>query len=60
MKDNARKCSFSPWSATDITNAAQLAIAVCGITARFDMREELVFLYGMHDTTRGEDFFEQA
>lgn len=44
---------------TDITNTAQLAIFIRGITEDFDVREELLSLQAMHGTTRGEDLFEK-
>nr|KAF6500824.1 hypothetical protein HJG59_007864 [Molossus molossus] len=43
----------------DITNTAQMAIFVCGITAECDMQEELLSLEAMHGTTRGEDLFKK-
>ena len=45
---------------TYITNTAQLAIFVRGITAEFDTSEELLSLQAMHGTTKGEDLFEQV
>ncbi|KAK0148944.1 General transcription factor II-I repeat domain-containing protein 2 [Merluccius polli] len=44
---------------TDITNTAQLAIFIRGITEDFDVREDLLSLEAMHGTTRGEDLFEK-
>ncbi|KAM4043803.1 general transcription factor II-I repeat domain-containing protein 2-like [Anomaloglossus baeobatrachus] len=44
---------------TDITNTAQLAILIRGITAEFGIREELLSLEAMHGSTRGEDLFEK-
>lgn len=45
---------------TDITNTAQLAIFVRGITAEFGTSEELLSIQAMHSTTKGEDLFKQV
>lgn len=45
---------------TDITNTAQLAAFVRGITAEFDTKEELLSLRAMHGTTKGEDLFKEV
>ena len=45
---------------TDITNTAQLAIYVCGITTEFETKEELLSLQAMPGTTKGEDLFNQV
>ncbi|XP_070409546.1 general transcription factor II-I repeat domain-containing protein 2A-like [Nothobranchius furzeri] len=45
---------------TDITNTAQLAIFVRGITVDFETEEELLSLQAMHSTTKGEDLFQQV
>ncbi|XP_045118463.1 general transcription factor II-I repeat domain-containing protein 2B-like [Portunus trituberculatus] len=61
LKDSARDFQFFSVACdetTDITNTAQLAIFVRGITAEFDTREELLSLEAMHGTTTGEDLFE--
>uniref|UniRef100_UPI0035901BC1 general transcription factor II-I repeat domain-containing protein 2-like n=1 Tax=Myxine glutinosa TaxID=7769 RepID=UPI0035901BC1 len=63
LKDTARDFQFFSLACdetTDITNTAQLAIFVRGITAEFDTREELLSLQAMHGTTKGEDLFEQV
>jgi hypothetical protein len=44
---------------TDITNSAQLAVFLRGITAEFDTRQKLLSLEAMHGITRGEDLFYQ-
>ncbi|KHJ40557.1 hypothetical protein D918_09394 [Trichuris suis] len=44
---------------TDITNTAQLAIFLRGITTEFETQEELLSLEAMHGTTRGEDLYEK-
>ena len=44
---------------TDITNTADLAVFVHGITAEFDTREEVLSLEAMHGTTTGEDLFKR-
>uniref|UniRef100_A0A5S6QHL4 Dimer_Tnp_hAT domain-containing protein n=1 Tax=Trichuris muris TaxID=70415 RepID=A0A5S6QHL4_TRIMR len=62
MKDSARDFQFFSLACddtTDITNTAQLAVFIRGITAEFDTREELLSLEAMHGTTRGEDLFER-
>lgn len=46
---------FSGDETTNITNATQPAIFVCGITAVFDTREELCSLYAVHTTAKDED-----
>ncbi|KAK8389839.1 hypothetical protein O3P69_009083 [Scylla paramamosain] len=54
LKDSARDFQFFSVACdetTDITNTAQLAIFVRGITAEFDTREELLSLEAMHGTT---------
>jgi hypothetical protein len=61
LKDSAEDFQFFSLACdetTDITNTAQLAIFVRGITAEFNTREELPSLEAMHGTTRGEDLFE--
>ena len=45
---------------TDITNTAQLAMFVRGITTEFETKEELLSLQAMHGTTKGEDLFNQV
>lgn len=63
LKDTARDFvyfSLACDEATDITNTAQLAIFVRGITAEFDTKEELLSLQAMHGTTKGEDLFNQV
>jgi len=63
LKDTARDFQFFSLACdetTDITNTAQLAIFVRGITAEFDTSEELLSLQAMHGTTKGEDLFEQV
>lgn len=60
LKDSAGDFQFFSLACdetTDITNTAQLAIFIRGITAEFDTREELLSLEAMHGTTRGEDLF---
>ena len=66
LKDSAGDFQFFSLACdetTDITNTAQLAVFVRGITAEFDMREELVSLEPMHDTqevrTCSRDLFYQ-
>lgn len=62
LKDSAGDFQFFSLACdetTDITNTAQLAVFVRGITAEFDIREELLSLEAMHGTTRGEDLFER-
>ncbi|KAK1333566.1 LOW QUALITY PROTEIN: hypothetical protein QTO34_005951, partial [Cnephaeus nilssonii] len=59
LKNSAGDFQFFSWLTMDITNTAQLAIFVRGITAEFDTREELLSLEAMHGTTRGEDLFER-
>lgn len=44
----------------DITNTAQLAIFVRGITLEFDATEDLLSLQARHGTTKGEDLFGQV
>lgn len=41
----------------DITNTAQLAIFVRGITSEFITTEDLLSQQSMHGTTKGEDLF---
>ena len=52
--------SLSCDETTDITNTAQLAVFVRGITAEFDTREKLLSLEVMHGTTTGEDLFQET
>jgi hypothetical protein len=62
LKDSAGDIQFFSLvcdETTDITNTAQLAVFVRGITAEFDTRVELLSLEAMHGTTRGEDLFER-
>lgn len=62
LKDSAKDFQFFSLACdetTDITNTAQLAIFIRGITDEFDTREELLSLEAMHDTTTGEDLFER-
>ncbi|KAK1343747.1 hypothetical protein QTO34_014300 [Cnephaeus nilssonii] len=62
LEDSAGDFQFSSLACdatTDITNTAQLAIIVCGITAELDAREELLSVGAVHGTTRGEDLFER-
>ncbi|XP_077968781.1 general transcription factor II-I repeat domain-containing protein 2-like [Styela clava] len=44
---------------TDIKNTAQLAIYFRGVTADFQIDENLLFLESMHKTTRGEDVIQK-
>jgi hypothetical protein len=62
LKDSAGDFQFFSLACdetTDITNTAQLAVFVRGITADFDTREELLPLEAMHGTTGGDDLFER-
>lgn len=50
VKDTARDFQFFSMAydeTTDITNTAQLAVFVHGITAEFDIREEMLSLQAM-------------
>ena len=63
LKDTTQNFEFFSLACdetTDITNTAQLAIFVRGITAEFDSTEELLSLQAMHGTTKGEDLFVQV
>uniref|UniRef100_A0A9J7YT13 SPIN-DOC-like zinc-finger domain-containing protein n=1 Tax=Cyprinus carpio carpio TaxID=630221 RepID=A0A9J7YT13_CYPCA len=58
LNDTAKKFIFFSLACdetTDLTNTAQLAIFVRGITAEFETT-----LQAMHGTTEGEDLFEQV
>ena len=62
LKDAVREFQFFSLACdetTDITNTAQLAIFVRGITD-FEIREELLSLQAMQGTTKGEDLFQQV
>lgn len=62
LKDSAGDFQFFSLgcdATTDITNTAQRAIIICGITAELDAGEELPSLRAVHSTTRGEDLFER-
>nr|KAF6428847.1 hypothetical protein HJG59_000214 [Molossus molossus] len=57
LKDRATDFQFFSLACDetmDITNTAQLAVFVPGITAEFDTRQELLSLEAMHGTTRGD------
>lgn len=63
LKDTARSFEYFSLACdetTDITNTAQLAIFLRGITAEFDTKEELLSLQAMHGTTKGKDLFKQV
>ncbi|XP_073687696.1 general transcription factor II-I repeat domain-containing protein 2A-like [Garra rufa] len=63
LNDTGKKFQFFSLACdetTDITNTAQLAIFVRGITDEFETTEELLSLQAMHGTTKGEDLFEQV
>ncbi|KAK0156211.1 General transcription factor II-I repeat domain-containing protein 2 [Merluccius polli] len=63
LKDTARDFEYFSLACdetTDITNTAQFAIFVRGITAEFETKEELLSLQAMHGTTEGEDLFNQV
>eukprot|EP00066_Takifugu_rubripes_P002448 XP_003964395.1 PREDICTED: general transcription factor II-I repeat domain-containing protein 2-like [Takifugu rubripes] len=63
LKDTARDFEYFSLACeetTDITNTAQLAIFVRGITAKFEIKEELLSLQAMHGTSKGEDLFSQV
>uniref|UniRef100_A0A8C1LT94 Uncharacterized protein n=1 Tax=Cyprinus carpio TaxID=7962 RepID=A0A8C1LT94_CYPCA len=63
LNDTAKKFIFFSLACdetTDLTNTAQLAIFVRGITAEFETTEELLSLQAMHGTTKGKDLFEQV
>ncbi len=60
LKDTARHFEYFSRACdetTDITNTAQFAIFVHGITAEFDANEELLFLQAIHGTTKIKDLF---
>ena len=62
LKDKAQDFEFFALDldgTTDITNTAQLAIFIRGVTSDFKMQEDLLSLESMHGTTRGEDLFEK-
>uniref|UniRef100_A0A8C4FES4 HAT C-terminal dimerisation domain-containing protein n=1 Tax=Dicentrarchus labrax TaxID=13489 RepID=A0A8C4FES4_DICLA len=63
LKNTARDFEYFSMACdetTDITNTAQLAIFVRGITTRFETKQELLSLQAMHGTTKGEDLFNQV
>ncbi|TWW71158.1 General transcription factor II-I repeat domain-containing protein 2A [Takifugu flavidus] len=62
LKDTARDFEYFSLACdetTDITNTAQLAIFVRGIS-KFEIKEELLSLQAMHGTSKGEDLFSQV
>ncbi|CAI9726380.1 Hypothetical predicted protein [Octopus vulgaris] len=44
--------------ATDMSNIAQMAIFIRGLTVKFNIREEFPALKSVHGTTRGEELFQ--
>ena len=62
LKDKSQDFEFFALAldeTTDITNTAQLAIFIRGVTSDFKIQEYLLSLESMHGTTRGEDLFEK-
>ena len=62
LKDKAQDFEFFALAldeTTDITNTAQLAIFIRGVTSGFKIHEDLLSLESMHGTTRSEDLFEK-
>ncbi|XP_062977902.1 uncharacterized protein LOC134395670 [Elgaria multicarinata webbii] len=63
LKDSAADFAFYCLAideTTDITNTAQVAIFVRGISRGFEVREDLLSLAAVHDTTNGSDIFEKV
>ena len=62
LKDKAQQLEFFALAldeTTDITNKAQLAIFIRGVTSEFKVQEDLLALESMHANTRGEDLFQK-
>ena len=60
LKEKLRTCVFYSLAldeSTDQTNAAQLAIFVCGVDCNFDVFEELLSLASLKDPATGEYMF---
>ncbi|XP_044308861.1 SCAN domain-containing protein 3-like isoform X2 [Varanus komodoensis] len=63
LKDSATDFAFYSLAideTTDITNTAQVAIFVRGTNEAFEVREDLLSLAAVHDTTSGADIFEKV
>ncbi|XP_050516254.1 general transcription factor II-I repeat domain-containing protein 2B-like [Diabrotica virgifera virgifera] len=63
LKTQLKKCvfySFALDESTDVSDTAQLAVFVRGVTEDYTVIEELLDLRSMKDTTTGKDIYEEV